>query len=389
MAAPLEADLAVIGAGPAGASTALFAARKGFRVVVFERAHFPKDKPCGEGLMPGGRALLAELGLEAKTIATGAPSVRGIKFGLRGIAPTTVPFRADTYGGEGLGVRRLDFDSLLAETMAAHPQIELWQDTTVQGVKIQPGERPTVLTTAGEVRPRFVAVADGLRSRTRHQLGWTRGPRPPHRYGVVSHWLVEGPQDPWVRITIDRGLEVYEGPVAANHRLVALLCSKARIREFAGRLDARYREIVLELRPELRTADLTGQVTAVGPFRYRAKTVAQDSAFLVGDAAGFTDPITGEGIASAMRQARALASSLQQPASERTYRLAHRQLTRDPRLVAELLLYFSASPARVERGLRGLRRSPNALAHVLGANFGYWGLSRVTPREWLALFSGW
>jgi len=389
MAIALDADLAVIGAGPAGATTALFAARLGHKVVVLDRARFPRDKPCGEGLMPIGRALLMELGLEAGAVAAGAPSFRGIQFGLVGTAPTVVPFPAQPYGGEGLGVRRVDFDALLAEALVAHPLIEFCQETAVRAVKTAPGRTPSVTTTAGELRPRWVAVADGLRSGIRHRLGWTIGPRAPHRYGVVSHWRVDGPVDPWVRITIDRGLEVYEGPVAGSHRLVALLCSQDRMREFAGRLEARYREIVLALRPELHLAEPSGAVTAVGPFRYRAKTVARDGVYLVGDAAGFTDPISGEGLASGMRQARALADALGEPAAERNYRLAHRRLTRDPRRVAELLVFFSRSPARVERGLRGLRHAPNALTNLLGANFGYWGLSRVTPREWVALLSGW
>ncbi|HSO93906.1 MAG TPA: FAD-dependent oxidoreductase [Candidatus Dormibacteraeota bacterium] len=389
MPAAVDADLVVIGAGPAGASTALFAARKGLRVVVLERAHFPKDKPCGEGLMPKGRAILAELGLEATAVASGAPSFRGIKFGLKGATPTTVAFPSDPFSGNGLGVRRLDFDSLLAEAMVAQPLIELCQDTPVRSVRIGAKENPSVVTSVGEIRSRSVAVADGLRSPIRHQLGWTRGPRPPHRFGVVSHWMADAPPDPWVRITIDRGMELYEGPVAGNRRLVALLCSKTRMGEFAGKLDQRYREIALELRPELQAAVQEGGTAAIGPFRYGTKTVARDGVFLVGDASGFTDPITGEGLASGMQQGKALATVLGEPDCERSYCRAHRKLPRDPRRVAALLLYLSASPVRVERGLRGLRRAPNAWSNVLGANFGYWGLSRVTPREWIALVTGW
>jgi len=389
MVAAFDADLAVVGAGPAGAVAALFAARRGQRVVVFDRARFPRDKPCGEGLMPGGRAILAELGLEQQAVAAGAPPLRGIQFGLAGAVPTVVPFPPHASGGDGLGVRRTDFDAMLVKALDAHPEIELCEETEVLEVQVHAGAAPLVRTRAGEIRPRFVAVADGLRSPIRHRLGWTVGPRPPHRYRIVSHWRVEGPVDPWVRITIDRGLEVYEGPVANGQRLVALLCHQGRMREFAGRLEARYREIVLNLRPELKRADPSGPVTAVGPFRYRASTVAQDRVFLVGDAAGFTDPITGEGLAAAFRQARVLVELLGQPGAERAYRRAYRALTRDPRRVAGLLLYFSRSPARVQRGLRGLRHAPDALSNLLGVNFGYWNLSRVTPREWLALLSGW
>jgi flavin-dependent dehydrogenase len=233
-----------------------------------------------------------------------------------------------------------------------------------------------------------VAVADGLRSAFRHRLGWTVGPRPPHRYGIVAHWTVDGPIDPWVRITFDHGLEVYEGPVAGNQRMVALLCYQDRMREFGGRLEARYREIALGLRPVLRNADLVGSVAAVGPFWYRASEVAQRGVFLIGDAAGFTDPITGEGVAAGLRQARAFAKALESPNPEDTYRQAHRGLTKDPRRVAALFLRLSRRPALVERAMRSHQRAPQTLATLLGIGFGYWGFNRVTPREWIRMFSG-
>ncbi len=62
--ATVDAEVAVVGAGPVGAVTALFAAAAGSRVVIVDRAHFPRDKPCGEGLLPPGRAMLARLGIE-------------------------------------------------------------------------------------------------------------------------------------------------------------------------------------------------------------------------------------------------------------------------------------------------------------------------------------
>jgi flavin-dependent dehydrogenase len=233
-----------------------------------------------------------------------------------------------------------------------------------------------------------VAVADGLRSAFRHRLGWTVGPRPPHRYGVVAHWTIDAPVDPWVRITFDRGLEVYEGPVAGNQRMVGLLCYQDRMREFGGRLESRYREVAQSLRPALRNAELVGSVSAVGPFWYRASTVANDGVFLIGDAAGFTDPITGEGIAAGLRQARAFAAALDTPNPERAYRQAHRRLTQDPRRIAALFLRLSRTPTLVERAMRSHQRAPRTLTTLLGIGFGYWGFNRVTPREWIRMFSG-
>src|SRR5207245_2077743 len=77
----IDADVAVVGAGPAGAAAALFAAARGHRVIIFDKQAFPRDKPCGEGLMPGGRPALRELGLEENVVSGGAPPLRGIQFG--------------------------------------------------------------------------------------------------------------------------------------------------------------------------------------------------------------------------------------------------------------------------------------------------------------------
>ncbi|HEY4746512.1 MAG TPA: FAD-dependent monooxygenase, partial [Steroidobacteraceae bacterium] len=286
------------------------------------------------------------------------------------------------------GIRRLTFDARLVDVLGHDSRIQFCPHTEARDVRTGTDGMATVITAAGEVRARVVAVADGLRSAFRHRLGWTVGPRPPHRYGIVAHWTMDAPVDPWVRITFDRGLEVYEGPVAGNQRMVGLLCYQDRMREFGGRLESRYREVAQSLRPALRNAELVGSVSAVGPFWYRASTVANDGVFLIGDAAGFTDPITGEGIAAGLRQARAFAAALDTPHPERAYRQAHRRLTEDPRRVAALFLRLSRTPALVERAMRSHQRAPQTLTTLLGIGFGYWGFNRVTPREWIRMFSG-
>jgi flavin-dependent dehydrogenase len=383
-----DADVAVVGAGPAGAATALFAARRGLRVIVVDKQAFPRDKPCGEGLMPSGRPALRELGLEAVVLSGGAPPLQGIQFGRVEEPPVAVPFPAHDGEQAGLGIRRLTFDAQLAEALGHNSHIQFSPQTEARDVRRDSDGMSTVMTTTGELRARYVALADGLRSGLRHRLGWTVGPRPPHRYGIVGHWGMDAPVDPWVRITFDRGLEVYEGPVADNQRMVALLCYQDRMREFGGQLESRYRTIAQAIRPGLRQADLVGSVSAVGPFWYGAKTVADRGIFLVGDAAGFTDPITAEGIATGLRQARAFADALGSPNPERAYRRAHGQITKDPHRVAALFLRLSRTPALVDRAIRNHGRSPQTLTTLLGIGFGYWGFNRITPREWLRMFSG-
>lgn len=381
-----DADVAVIGAGPSGAASALFAARSGRRVILLDAQAFPRDKPCGEGLMPTGRAPLRALGLEP-VVANGAPCLIGIRIGAAGGSVATARFPTHAGHEAGLGVRRIEFDAQLVDAVSREPRIQFCQQVKAVDVRRQ-ASGVTVMGSSGEIRAQQVAVADGLHSRIRHQLGWTRGPRRPHRYGIVGHWKIEAPLDPCVRISFTDGLEVYDGPVSTNQRMVALLCSQPRMRDFSGRLRPHYIEVARALRPELEQADLVGDVRAVGPFWYRASTVAADGIFLVGDAAGFTDPITAEGIGAGLRQAQAFAAALNTRNPERSYRLAHRRLTTNPRRIAGLFLRLTRTPALVERAVRSHEAAPDILPKLLGVGFGYWGFNRITPREWLRIFSG-
>lgn len=383
--ATVEAEVAVVGAGPVGAVTALFVAGAGSRVVIVDRAHFPRDKPCGEGLLPPGRAILARLGIEQAVRDSGAPTLNGIAFGPRGRPHMEVRFPEHSAGVEGLGVRRLRFDALLVDRLRQHPNIAFHPGVLVSRLRLD-GDAPALVTTGGEIRARFIVVADGLRSALRQQLGWTRGPRGPHRYAVVGHWRTDRPLDPWVRITADQGMEVYDGPVGPDERLIALLCTHLRMKEFAGRLSERYREVVADLRPQ--AGDPLDAAIAVGPFNYRASTVAHRRVFLVGDAAGFVDPISGEGLATGMQQGLAFSQAIRQPDPESAYRRRHRELTAGPRRATTLLVHLAASPRRADRAVRGMHRVPGVMPKLLGMTLGYWGARRLSPRDWMALLTG-
>jgi flavin-dependent dehydrogenase len=383
MARP-DADVAVVGAGPAGAVGALLAARSGHRVTVFDRARFPRDKPCGEGLMPPGRRILADLGLESDLIQAGAPNIEGVVIGLGGGPTVKSAFPNEE---TGLGVRRLRFDAVLADRLAAEPRIEFSQGVAVERVEHVDG-LVSLQTSAGAVSARSIAVADGLRSGLRRQLGWTQGPRPPHRYGVVGHWRGEFPPDSWIRLSIESGFETYRAPVGPDEHLLALLCDRAQMAAFSNDLIGQYRARARAAHPDLEGADLSGTVSAIGPFRYGAKTVAQDGIFLVGDASGFVDPITGEGLASGLAQAQAFARALDHPHPEAIYRRLHRRITRDPRRFTALVVYLATNARRAARAVHGMQRLPSAMPRLLGINLGYWGFGRVTPREWVALLAG-
>src|SRR5579862_5294898 len=110
----IETEVVVVGAGPSGATTALLLARRGHEVVLVDRARFPRDKACGEGVMPPGVAALRRMGLEQRVLATGAQPLGGVTYRhQRAGVEVRLPFPDPPDGGPpaGLGVRRTSFDA--------------------------------------------------------------------------------------------------------------------------------------------------------------------------------------------------------------------------------------------------------------------------------------
>src|SRR5207253_9105750 len=96
----------------------------------------------------------------------------------------------------------------LDDALGHDSRIQFCPQTEAPDIRAGDGGIACVITAAGEIRARVVVVADGLRSPFRHRLGWTVGPRAPHRYGVVAHWTMDAPVVPWVLITVACGVRV-------------------------------------------------------------------------------------------------------------------------------------------------------------------------------------
>src|SRR5947209_16012612 len=132
---PDRADVIVVGGSVAGAATALYLARRGRSVIVVDRAGFPRDKPCGEGLMPHGVDVLAELGLLESVRALGAAEISGVRYTLASGATVAAGFPA-VRGREvyALGVRRLALDALLLDAARALPGVSVREGFRVRGL---------------------------------------------------------------------------------------------------------------------------------------------------------------------------------------------------------------------------------------------------------------
>ncbi len=388
-----DADVVVVGAGPSGAATALLLARAGHRTIVLDRARFPRDKACGEGLMPSGVAVLRRLGLLDALLAAEAPRLHSVSYRLRGHPVTaTAPFPAPPGGGPawGLGVRRLRFDALVAAALRVEPGVTLVEGVRATGLsRDRRGGITGVLTEQAAVTARAVVAADGLHSPMRRAAGWTSPAAAGGRYGLAGHWRVDSRAMPGITVTFAPGHEWYQAPVGSDELLVSVLGDRARV----GSIARDYAGAVRSALPEIAAAEPVGRPLAAGLFRQRPRRVAGDRLFLVGDAAGYDDPTTGEGIAIGLLAAERLAVHLDATLSGRVspaaaaaaYTLEHGRLWRDRRRLTRLALLMARHPGAGRRAIDRAADRPAALEALLGVNCGYWGFGRLSPRDWLSL----
>jgi flavin-dependent dehydrogenase len=251
-------------------------------------------------------------------------------------------------------------------------------------------------TPAGEVRARVLVGADGLRSGVAGWLGWARPPAGRGRYALVGHVAAPGATlGDEIVVTLLGAVEVYAAPASGNEVLAAVLGPRGALRRPGLSVEQSYREMVERAHPELARAPLAGRVGGAGPFRTRPRTVAQGRCFLVGDAAGFLDPLTGDGIAAGLTQASALARLLARPldlgdprqvaAAAARYRGEQARQWRRRRAVTALALALTGSTAMARRAMAGVGRRPAALQSLLEVNDGTRALTGVGARDWAAL----
>ncbi len=277
-------DLLVAGGGPAGLATALHAVRAGLEVQVWEPRAEVIDKACGEGLMPGAVAALAELGVDP----AGHP-LTGIAY-LDGTRRVEASFRH----GEGRGVRRTTLHRALGDAARGAGVVVERRSVGV----VSTDERGVV---ADGVSARYLVAADGLHSPLRRTLGLDAPTRPTRRYGLRCH-VRTAPWTSRVEVHWSPVSEAYVTPVSEDLVGVALLTRRKgsfaeHFRDFpdlADRLAGHHR----------------GDVLGAGPLRQRSTRRVAGRVLLVGDASGYVDALTGEGVSLALAQARAAVGAI-------------------------------------------------------------------------------
>jgi flavin-dependent dehydrogenase len=344
-----EADVCVVGGGPAGLAAAIALRLEGFPVRLFECAVPPIDKACGEGLMPDSLDALRKLGVGIPMNA-GFP-FRGVRFAGAGCSVV-----ADFPAEMAIGLRRTVLHKLLVER-AEELGVELYWGT--RGARLIRGG----LSVNGQsIRAKFIVGADGQHSLIRRGGGLDRAWRETRRYGFRRHYRI-APWSPYMEMHWGMRSQIYITPVSETEICVAVMSRDPKIRL----------EQELENFPYIQS-----RLSSAQPCSSEAGAVSASRALrrvwrgrlaLIGDASGSVDALAGEGLGLSFRQALALGRALK-AGDLSQYQAAHRKLARRPSFMASLMLRLEKHGAFRARVLASFAKNPGVFASLLAIHVG-------------------
>ena len=364
----MQTDVVIMGAGPAGLATAIAARTAGFEVLLADHAAPPIDKACGEGIMPDGLAALGALGVDV-------PAEKGFEFrGIRFCEGATA-VEATFPHGVGLGMRR----TVLHELLAAK--------ANEVGVDMRWGARlgemdPGHVTLNGQrINCKWIIGADGQGSAVRQKLNIPVR-KEMRRFGFRQHYAVR-PWTDFVEVYWSDYGQAYVTPVSEDEVCVALISADPRIRlEYMRTLFPELADRLSGATPSRRSQ---GAVTSTR----QLESVCDGNIALVGEASGSVDAITGEGMSLGFQQAAAVVSAMKS-GSLRSYEIAHREIGKNARRMAMLMLALGDRQWLRHRTLRALAGKPELFARMLSVHVGEsqirdFGLERALKLGWAVL----
>jgi 2-polyprenyl-6-methoxyphenol hydroxylase-like FAD-dependent oxidoreductase len=362
----MQADVPVVGGGPAGLATSIAASLKGFRVALIDPREPPIDKPCGEGLLPEAVSALHRLGMEIDSRI--AVPIAGIRFSDE-YSRATASFPA----GKAFGLRRTVLHQLLVER-ATQVGVSLLWGSPISGL-----DSRHVCLDGKRISCRWLVGADGLHSRVRKFAGLESSQRPHSRFGFRQHYLIA----PWSNLVAVRWgaksqmIVTLTGP---GEICISRFSSDPRLRIDSG-LD-QFSEVAARLRGALPASHQAGAITTLG----RARSVVRDNIALVGDASCTVDGIAGRGLSLAFQQALCFAEALGRDDLPQ-YESAHRRITRTAIRMTRLLLWMNASAALRRKVLRLFDTRPALFSKMILVHAGECAPDTLGAYEMLNL--GW
>jgi menaquinone-9 beta-reductase len=364
--------IVIVGGGVAGASLAIALGRAGLAVELFDAQTFPRDKPCGEGIMPAGVSALRRLGVPD---GAGGAAFHGVRYhtGAR-VAVGRFPPSTE-HGDRGRAQRRLVLDRCLFERAATTPGVTAHAGVAVDGPALEQGRVIGVHVDGGVRKAALVVAADGAHSRFRHRLG-LNVPARRSRIGARRHYRLRGrTAPPWVDIFLGPSREFYVTPLPRDEVLVALLVEPDAVEPPLETLFDRWRLEPPALRELLDGAEPISPLLTT-PLAAVARRGHAPGVVLLGDAAGFLDPITGGGIAQALVTSERLAHYIASHGPEQadawlpSFERDRERLLRDYRRLTRGVLALARRPLLARAALAALSWTPPLFSHLVGVSAG-------------------
>jgi flavin-dependent dehydrogenase len=373
-----DAEVIVVGGGPAGSISAALLAERGHHVLLLDKARFPRHKACSEYVNAAGARFLVELGLGRDLDALGAHRLEAMRIHAPGGQHFLADFDAAEAGRHALGLSRYRLDALLL-ARARDAGVQVHEGGHARGLLIENGAVRGVQATIGgareTLRAPLVIGADGHHGVVSRFLALDVSPRWPRRTGLVAHYRGVVGLDRRGEMHVARHGYAGLAPLEDGLTNVAFVADSDAVGDRSRTLESFFDEGLARIpaaAAHLAGAERVGRIRGVGPMARRARRVAGDGFLLVGDAASFLDPFTGDGISEALRGA-ALAAPVADAALRvgdvsalrlKPYRDARRQAFWAKHQVCWLVQAFIANPALMNYATSRLDHRP-AIATTL------------------------
>ncbi len=308
----------MVGGGPAGSATALRLARAGIGVTLIERAAFPRRKVCGEYQNCGAVEALDDLGLRGLVQAAGT-ELQGIR-----LIPPHAPAVELRFSRAALSCDRATLDAIVltaarnAGVNVVRGRVEslVFDGRRVTGVMYRDATGEAV-----HARSRIVVGADGTTSVVARKLGLTLPLRPKRRFAVGGHYRGFGDLNGFIEMYVGDGAYFAINPLDAGRANVMVVVPQAALAGWSADIDRGIAGRAAELgrgRRSFAHAERIGNRVSAGPLAHRVCAPVAPGALLVGDAAGFLNPFTGQGVYLALAGAREASAAIVQAFADRS-----------------------------------------------------------------------
>tara|TARA_B100000315_G_scaffold258930_1_gene312820 strand:+ start:1862 stop:3136 length:1275 start_codon:yes stop_codon:yes gene_type:complete len=394
-----KCDVIIIGAGPAGTATALLLKKMGYEVILLEQAKFPRDKVCGEFISPAADSILNELGVLASIKALSPLRLRGVflssyeKIGMFVDYPD-MPYNPDPV--TSLSLPRIEFDNLMlgkvreagVEIREEHKVLDfIFQDGAVVGVTGRDAQR-----TPFTLKAPIVVDAGGRNCISLRKLNLKIPPKSSEKTAIAAHWEGVKSLKDYCYMHVSRPGYTGIAPASKDLTNVVLVLDSFHLK--GRRIEDLYLKTVLKNRQRndlLTGGRLTEKPRVVNSLAYSVKSPSCGGLVLVGDAMGFIDPFTGEGIYLSLRSAQ-IATDIIDRAFKNSdfsqnflsqYEIIRMREFREKFMLVNILQKLIYNPPLCTRVLKILSRNPALAKLLVGVTGDYIPAKKVVSVKFL------